>query len=154
MDRGFDLPQPVVYACPMDISSLGPVFYLLFALPGFIGVWSLRVFFRARRSLGGWEWPCWSAIYGILIFAAWEWVMKNNVEQITKFVTNPLTATIVLCVFAFGISVILRIAVAILKLLLKGLVAAIVFVISTIGDAIEDRRLLKKIEKEHPFEKE
>lgn len=114
----------------MDLSSLGPLFYLIFALPGFVGVWTLRTLFDTRKTLNGWEWPCWSVLYGIIVFGAWEWAVKNNIQQINTLVSNPLAATIFLSIFAIVLSCSIRAIVFLVKYLLLGVMVLFSILVS------------------------
>ncbi|MDD5547454.1 MAG: hypothetical protein PHN74_00935 [Candidatus Pacebacteria bacterium] len=84
-----------------EILTDGQVFYLIFALPGFILIWSFRLFFLHRKKWSGWEWTSWSVFWGIINTLIFEWFLREHPEQIPKVFANPIIAAFILSIFAF-----------------------------------------------------
>jgi len=85
----------------MNVDSLGPYFYLIFVIPGFVGISSYRFFFNRKTPLNGWQWSCLSVLWGVLIFGIWQYTLKDNQPLVSQTLQNPLVAMLTLSALTF-----------------------------------------------------
>ena len=67
-------------------------YFILFALPGFISVWTFRFFYMKRSKLTGWEWTWWSIFWGIAQLMLWQWLARDNPDFAPAMLANPISA--------------------------------------------------------------
>lgn len=67
--------------------------YFVIILGGFGAVWAFRkVTGRSNEALSEFEYVGFSAVWGVLVFAAYTWVTRDEPEQIALITQQPVAA--------------------------------------------------------------
>jgi hypothetical protein len=72
--------------------SIDTYHFFVIVLSGFTTVWSYRKFSHSRTPISDFEYLGFSTLWGTLILATYAQILKNNVEQMIKLLSNPLAA--------------------------------------------------------------
>ncbi len=81
--------------------SIDTYYFFLIILGGFAIVWSFRLFNRSTKSLGDFEYLCFSAVWGLVLVGFYSWAEDSKPEVLKVFFENPFAAGLVL--FSFGL---------------------------------------------------
>lgn len=67
--------------------------YFLIILGGFGAVWSFRLLTgRSNTTMSEFEYAGFSAVWGVLVFGAYSWLMRGAPEQIAVITQQPIAA--------------------------------------------------------------
>lgn len=86
----------------LDATQIGIFFFLVFIFPGFLGWRTFRWVAGSRGPVGEIGSLCYAFLFGVGSLSLWEWSKKNEVAEITKILSNPLSAAVILS----GVSII------------------------------------------------
>lgn len=92
----------------MDLDTYS---YFLIVLSGFGLVWGFRKGIRSKGSITDFEYLGFSAFWGVLVLAGFQWLYRNDAEKFTGSLKNPYAAGVGLCmvslVLGYGVGLLL-----------------------------------------------
>lgn len=66
--------------------------YFLIILGGFGFVWGFRKGINSKKEIGDFEYLGFSAFWGVMVLAVYQWVYRNNLEKFNEILKNPYIA--------------------------------------------------------------